>query len=77
MKGEGKKLRKIRYGLFNILEKIGINAFRLDLPTYMKIYSMVNVENLKFYEPPMIMDKNEDVQVSIVDDFSPYYLDEL
>jgi hypothetical protein len=37
----------------------------------MKMYSMVNVENLKLYEPPMIMDKDEGVQVLKVDDFSP------
>jgi hypothetical protein len=36
-----------------------------------------NVENLKFYEPPMIMDEDEIVQVPLVDDISPKYLDEL
>jgi hypothetical protein len=45
MKGEGKKLIPIRYGPFKILEKIGTNAFLLDLPTYMQMYSVVNVEN--------------------------------
>jgi hypothetical protein len=77
MKGEGKKLRPIRCGLFKILENIGTNAFRLDLPTYMQMYSVVNVENLKLYEPPMIMDEDESIQVPVVDDFSPEYLDEL
>ena len=41
------------------------------------MYSIVNVENLKFYEPPMILDQEEDVQVPFVDDFSPEYLNEL
>ena len=59
LKGEGKKLKPIRYGPFTILEKIGMNDFRLDLPPYMQIYSVVNVENLKIYEPPMIMDERE------------------
>jgi hypothetical protein len=77
MKGEGKNLKPIRYGPFNILEKIGTNTFRLDLPSYMQMYSVVNVENLKLYEPPMIMDKDEGVQVLTVDDFSLEYLDEL
>jgi hypothetical protein len=77
MKGEGKNLRPIRYGPFKILEKIGTNAFRLDLPAYMQMYSVVNVENLKLYEPPMIMDEDESIQVPTVDDFSPEYLDEL
>jgi hypothetical protein len=41
------------------------------------MYSVVNVENLKLYEPPMIMDEDEGVQVPTVDDFDPEYLDEL
>jgi hypothetical protein len=77
MKGEGKNLRPIRYGPFKILENIGTNAFHLDLPAYMQMYSVVNVENLKLYEPPMIMDEDESIQVPTVDDFSPEYLDEL
>jgi hypothetical protein len=43
----------------------------------MQIYSVVNVENLKLYEPPMIMDQWESVPVASVDEFSPDYLDEL
>jgi hypothetical protein len=77
MKGEGKNLRPIRYVSFNILEKIGTNAFRLDLPTYIQIYLVVSVENLKLYEPPMIIDEVESIQVPTVGDFSPEYLDEL
>lgn len=76
MKGEGKNLKPIRYGPFKILEKIGNNSFHLELPPYMQMYS-VNVKNLKLYEPPMIMDDDKNVQVSIVDDFPPEYLDEL
>jgi hypothetical protein len=51
--------------------------FFLDVPTYMEMYSFVNVENLNLYEPPMIMDEDESIQVPPVDDFSPKYLDEL
>jgi hypothetical protein len=43
----------------------------------MQIYSVVNVENLKIYEPPMVMDQSESVLVPSFDDFSPEYLDEL
>ena len=46
-KGEGEKLKPIRYGPFRILEKIGENAFRLDLPAYMHIYSVVNANFLR------------------------------
>ena len=41
------------------------------------MYLVVNVENLKLYEPPFIMDMEEVGQVPIVDGFSPEYLDNL
>ena len=43
----------------------------------MQMYSVVNVENLKLYEPLMIKDEDESIQVPSTDDFSPEYLDEL
>ena len=43
----------------------------------MKMYSIVNVENLKLYEPPMIMDQYVQVQVPSIHEFSPEYLNEL
>jgi hypothetical protein len=77
LKGEGNKFKPIHYGPFNILEKSGTNAFHLDLPPYMHIYLVVNVENLKFFGPPIIMDQYEEVSIPLVDEFSPEYLDEL
>ena len=59
MKGEGKKLRPIGYGPSTILEKIGDDTFHLDFPAYMQVYLMVNIENLKLYDPPLIMDNKE------------------
>jgi hypothetical protein len=77
LKGEGNKLKPIHYGPFIILEKSGTNAFRLDLPPYRHIYSVLNVENLKLFEPPIIVDQYEEVSIPLVDEFSPEYLDEL
>ena len=77
MTGEGKNLRPIRYGPFRIVKKIGTYSFYLDILSYMHMYSIINVENLKLYEPPIIVDEVEYVQVPIVDDFAPKYLDEL
>ncbi len=71
MKGDGKKLKPIRYGPFKIVEKFGHNAFWLNLPPYMHIYSIVNVDKLKLYEPPMIMDQEENVEIPTIDDFAP------
>ena len=71
------KIKPIRYGPFEILEKIGTNAFHLNLPPYMQIYSVVNVENLKLYEPPMIINEEVNVQIPSVDDMAPEYMNEL
>jgi len=54
MQGEGKKLKPIRYGPFRILEKIGENAFHLDLPAYMHIYSVIYADSLRLFEPLLI-----------------------
>ena len=66
MQGEGKKIKPIHYVPFKIIQKVGNNAFQLDLPSYMKIYSVVNVENLCLYEPPLIDDQGSDVQLPLL-----------
>jgi hypothetical protein len=43
----------------------------------MKIYSVVNVKNLKLYEPPIIIYEDEIIELPVVDYFSPKYLYEL
>jgi hypothetical protein len=58
----------IRYGPFTILDKSGTNYFRLDISPYMQIYLVVNVENLKIFEPPMIMDQDEEVSIPLDDE---------
>ena len=77
MQGEGKKLKPIHYGPFNIIKQVGNNAFQLDLPSYMKIYSIVNVENLHLYEIPLINDQGSDIQLPSIKDSLPEFLDEL
>jgi len=77
MQGECKKIKPIRYGTFKILEKIGENAFRLDLPTYMHIYSVVNADSLRLFEPSLIEDHEEQSRLPSIDDLLPEYLNEL
>ena len=77
IQGEGKILKPIHYGPFKILENTGNNAFKLDFPSYMQIHSIVDVENLRLFEPPLIDDQGENVHLPSIDDFSPEYLDEL
>ena len=57
--GPGKKTKALWYGPFDVLEKVGDNAYRLNLPPYLCIYSVVNVENLKLYEPSMLDQEEE------------------
>ena len=49
---------------------MGDNSYRLSLPPHMRIYSIVNLENLKLYEPSML-DQEEEQVLSFVEDFAP------
>jgi hypothetical protein len=60
LKGEGRKLKPLRYGPFRIIEQIGDNAFKLDLPPYLGVYSVINAEYLQLYEPPMLDDDGDE-----------------
>jgi hypothetical protein len=73
----GKNLKPIHYGPFKVLDKIGSNAFQLELPPYMKIYLVVNLKKLRLYVPPMIEDQGENVQIPSIECFSPEYMNEL
>eukprot|EP00253_Pinus_taeda_P031869 PITA_31869 len=77
MQGEGEMLKPIHYGPFKILKKVENNAFQLDLPSYMQMHSVVNVENLCLYEPPFIANHESDIQLPSIDDFSLEFWDEL
>jgi len=59
LQGLGKKIKASRYGPFEILEKVGDNAYQLKLPPYMHIYLLVNVENLKLYDSSMLSQEEE------------------
>jgi len=45
LEGLSNQLKFIRYGPFNIFGKVSEKAFELNLPTYIYIYSIINVEN--------------------------------
>jgi hypothetical protein len=53
-KGHHHKLLPIRYGPYTILDKIGENAYRLDLPPQLGIHNVINVNHLKLFEPPLL-----------------------
>ncbi|KAI5335209.1 hypothetical protein L3X38_025342 [Prunus dulcis] len=64
---EGKKLKPIRYGSFKIINQIGDNAFQLELPPYMHMYSIINAENLKIFEPSLLDDLDKDTCLPSID----------
>ncbi|CAL2270811.1 unnamed protein product [Prunus armeniaca] len=67
--GEGNKLKPIHYGPFKIIKQMGDNAFQLELPLYMHMYSVINAGNLKLFEPSLLdNDPDEDTSLPSVDD---------
>jgi hypothetical protein len=43
----------------------------------MQMYAVVNVDNLRLYDPPLIDKQGEHVHIPSIDDLSPEYLSEL
>ena len=37
------------------------NAFKLELPSYLQIYLVINLEYLKLFEPSMIIEDQEEI----------------
>jgi hypothetical protein len=64
------------YGPFEVFDKVGYNLDRLNIPPYMWIYSIVNVENLELYEPSML-DQEEEKILPIIGNLAPYSQAEL
>jgi hypothetical protein len=48
------KLLPIRYGPYTILDKIGENTYRLDLPPQLGIHNVINVNHLNLFEPSLL-----------------------
>jgi hypothetical protein len=54
-----------------VLEKVGNNAYKLNLPPYMCIYLVVNVENIKLYEPSMLDHKTKEYFLPTIEELAP------
>ena len=53
-KGHHHKLLPIRYSLYTILNKIGENAYKMDLPPQLGIHNVINVNHVKLFEPSLL-----------------------
>jgi hypothetical protein len=54
LKGHNHKLHSLWYGPYTILDCIRKDDYRLDLPPHLGIHDMLNVNNLKLFEPPLL-----------------------
>jgi hypothetical protein len=77
LQGEIKQLKPLRYEPFYITEQVSKNTFRLKLPPYMQINSVVNVENLKLFEPSMLDEEEEHQVLPTIEDLEPHGNEEL
>jgi len=79
LQGSAKKLKPIRYEPFKVVEQVSEKTFKLNLPTYMNIYSIMNVEHLKMYEPSMLTkdEAGSDPILLSLNELAPNTIDEL
>ena len=59
-KEKERKIKPLRYGPYLITENLGDNTFRLELPPYMGLHPVFNVDKLKLFEPSLL-DEIEEV----------------
>ena len=62
-----KKIKELQCVPFEVLDDVGDNAYRLSIPPYMFIYLVVDVENMKLYEPSMLDLESEQVLAYVED----------
>ena len=53
-KGHHHKLHPLQYGPYTVLDRIEKNSYQLDLPPHFGIHDVLNVNNIKVFEPPLL-----------------------
>jgi hypothetical protein len=64
-------IKALWYGFFEVLEKVGDNAYKLILAQYMCIYSVVNVKKLKLCEFSMLYKETDWKVLPTREDLAP------
>ena len=49
-----RKLRLLRYGPYTITKALGDNAFELNIPPFLGLHPVFNVDRLQPYFPPLL-----------------------
>ena len=44
------------YGPYTVLDHIGENSYRLDLPPHLGIHDVLNTKKMKLFDPPLLED---------------------
>jgi hypothetical protein len=70
IQGLSENIKALQYGPFEVLEKVVDNVYIFILPPNMCIYSVLNVENPKLYEPSML-DQVEEQVLHSIEELSP------
>ena len=52
--GPHRKLRLLRYGPYTITKALGENAFELNIPPFLGLHPIFNVDRLHPYFPPLL-----------------------
>ena len=62
-------MKPLRYGPYNILKQIGEKAFQLDIPAYLGLHPIFNVDLLQPYHAPLL--EQNDLQIAKPKDIHP------
>ena len=52
--GPHQKLHPLRYGLYTITKDVGDNYFELNIPSFLSLHAVFNVDHLRPYFPPLL-----------------------
>ena len=62
-------MKPLRYGPYSILKQIGENSFQLDIPAWLGLHPIFNVDLLRPYPAPLL--EQNDLQIAEPEDIHP------
>ena len=71
--GPHQKLRPLRYGSYTITKAMGDNSFALNIPPFLGLHPVFNVDLLRPYFPPLL-DTSEVAEQLTPTNFNPNYI---
>jgi hypothetical protein len=62
-----RKLCPLRYGPYTLTKAVGENAFELNIPPFLGLHPVFNVDRLQPYFPPLLDTSNMEEQLTPID----------